>query len=254
VRRIALAGDNENQDAVIPSHVAIIMDGNGRWAAARGRPRGFGHKAGVEALRKTVRAAGELGIRHLTLYAFSSENWSRPPSEVRDLLGLMRLFITRDLAELCANGVCIRILGNREGLSPDILGLIETAETKSRHNTALNLNIAFNYGGRDEICRAFAVLAARYAAEGRDPNDISEVEISEALDTAGQPDPDLVIRTSGEIRLSNFMLWQAAYSEFVFLPCMWPDFDRSWLQKALDEYSSRSRRYGGVPAAKDVAL
>ena len=250
----ALAGDIDRHEEAVPGHVAIIMDGNGRWAAARGMPRSFGHKAGVDAVRRTVRAAGDLGIRYLTLYAFSSENWSRPPAEVRDLLGLMRLFITRDLAELCASGVRIRVLGSREGLAPDLLGLIEMAESRSRENTGLNLNIAFNYGGRDEIRRAVGKLAQRFAAEGRDLGDLDEADIAAALDTAGQPDPDLVIRTSGEMRLSNFMLWQAAYSEFVFLPCMWPDFDKTWLDKALDEYSSRSRRYGSVPVAKDVAL
>lgn len=230
------------------------MDGNGRWAAARGQPRSFGHKAGVDAVRRAVRAAGELGIPYLTLYAFSSENWSRPAREVRDLLGLMKLFITRDLAELCANGVRIRVIGAREGLSPDILGLIETAESRSRGNSDLFLNIAFNYGGRDEIRRALVTVAARLAEEGREADSITEDDIAQALDTNGQPDPDLVIRTSGEMRLSNFMLWQSAYSELVFLPCMWPDFDKSWLVQAIDEYSSRTRRFGGVADAKDIAL
>jgi undecaprenyl diphosphate synthase len=146
------------------------------------------------------------------------------------------------------------VLGDRNGLSPDILGLIDTAETKSRHNTRLNLNIAFNYGARNELRRAFARLARQCAEEGRDFEDVSEDEISAALDTGGQPDPDLLIRTSGEMRISNFMLWQAAYAEFVFLPCMWPDFDKAWLEKALEEFSSRTRRFGGVDAAKDVAL
>jgi undecaprenyl diphosphate synthase len=254
VEHIALDGDIDGRDRTVPRHVAIIMDGNGRWAAARGMPRSFGHKAGVEAVRRTVRAAADLGMDYLTLFAFSSENWSRPPSEVRDLFGLMKLFITRDLAELCANGVRIRVLGDREGLSADILGLIETAETKSRHNTKLNLNIAFNYGARNELRRAFAKLARQYAEQGHDFEEVSEEDIAAALDTAGQPDPDLLIRTSGEMRLSNFMLWQTAYTEFVFLPCMWPDFDETWLEKALVEYSSRTRRYGGVDAAKDVAL
>jgi undecaprenyl diphosphate synthase len=254
VKHIALTGDIDSQDMTVPRHVAIIMDGNGRWAAARGKPRGFGHKAGVEAVRRTVRAASDLGIDYLTLFAFSSENWSRPPSEVRDLFGLMKLFITRDLAELCASGVRIRVLGDRKDLSPDILGLIETAEAKSRHNTKLNLNIAFNYGARNELRRAFATLARQCADQGRNPEEVSEDEISAALDTADQPDPDLFIRTSGEMRLSNFMLWQAAYAEFVFLPCMWPDFDKTWLERALAEFSSRTRRYGGVDAAKDVAL
>ncbi|MFZ2099573.1 MAG: isoprenyl transferase [Oricola sp.] len=254
MKQISSADDIGNQDGVFPNHVAIIMDGNGRWAASRGMPRGFGHKAGVDAVRRTVRAAADLGIGHLTLYAFSSENWSRPAQEVRDLLGLMRLFITRDLAELCANGVRVRVIGSRDGLSPDIIGLVDTAETKSRHNTGLNLNIAFNYGGRDEIRRAAVQAMTRLAGGGRGPADLTEADIAASLDTAGQPDPDLVIRTSGEMRLSNFMLWQAAYSEFVFLPCMWPDFDKTWFEKALDEFATRTRRYGGVQPPKDVAL
>lgn len=237
-----------------PRHVGIIMDGNGRWAAARGKPRGFGHKAGMDAVRRAVKAAGELGISHLTLYAFSSENWSRPAAEVRDLLGLMKLFITRDLAELCAEGVRIRVIGGRKGLSPDILGLIETAETRSRGNTAMNLNIAFNYGGRDELRRAFVRVAEKLRETGCDPESITEADIAAALDTGDQPDPDMVIRTSGEMRLSNFMLWQSAYSELVFLPCMWPDFDKGWLVQAIEEYSSRTRRFGGVMDAKDIAL
>lgn len=249
-----MGGDKITNPEAVPRHVGIIMDGNGRWAAARGMPRSFGHKAGVEAVRRAVRAAGELGIEYLTLYAFSSENWSRPVDEVHDLLGLMKFFITRDLAELCANGVRVRVLGRRDGLAPDILGLIETAEGRSRDNTALNLNIAFNYGARDEIVRAFQRLAARQAETGESAGDIDEAVIASCLDTAGLPDPELVIRTSGEMRLSNFMLWQAAYSEFVFLTCMWPDFDKVWLTKALEEFASRARRFGGVAAAKDIAL
>nr|WP_223385654.1 isoprenyl transferase [Oricola cellulosilytica] len=247
-------GEKITNSESMPRHVGIIMDGNGRWAAARGMPRSFGHKAGVEAVRRAVRAAGELGIEYLTLYAFSSENWSRPAEEVHDLLGLMKFFITRDLAELCANGVRVRVLGRRDGLAPDILGLIETAEGRSRDNTALNLNIAFNYGARDEIVRAFQRLAARQAETGGNVGDIDEAAIAACLDTAGLPDPELVIRTSGEMRLSNFMLWQAAYSEFVFLTCMWPDFDKAWLEKALEEFASRARRFGGVSAAKEIAL
>lgn len=251
-----MSDKGESRRSAVPRHVGIIMDGNGRWAAARGMPRTFGHKAGVEAVRRAVRAAGEFGIESLTLYAFSSENWSRPQQEVRDLFGLMKFFITRDLAELCANGVRIQVLGNREGLPADILGLIETAESKSRENTGLDLNIAFNYGSRDEMTRAVRHLAS-LAAEGRiNPKEVTEADISRALDTGrlDQPDPDLVIRTSGEMRLSNFLLWQAAYSELVFLPCMWPDFDKTWFERAIDEFAARVRKYGGVPSAKDVAL
>jgi len=235
-----------------PRHVAIIMDGNGRWAKARGLPRLAGHRAGVEALRGAVRAAPELGIEWLTVYAFSSENWSRPKTEVSDLMGLLKLFIRRDLAELHQNGVRVRIIGSREGLSPDIGALLTEAETLTRLNRRLNLVIAFNYGGRDEITRAAGKLAAA-VSEGRlTPEAITPELLGDYLDTTGIPDPDLVIRTSGEMRLSNFLLWQAAYSEFVFLPCYWPDFGRGDLIEAIRLYRERDRRYGGL-TARDVA-
>lgn len=232
------------------------MDGNGRWAAERGMPRTFGHKAGVEAVRRAVRAAGDLGVTSLTLYAFSSENWSRPEQEVRDLFGLMKMFITRDLAELCSSGVRIRIIGNRKGLKPDIMRMIETAEAQSRGNSGLDLNIAFNYGSRDEILRAFQRLLAHVRAGDVDPDQLTEDDISAALDTGDleRPDPDFIIRTSGESRLSNFMLWQSAYSELVFLPCMWPDFDKNWFEQALDEFASRQRKFGGLGVSRNVAL
>jgi undecaprenyl diphosphate synthase len=235
-----------------PAHVAIIMDGNGRWAKQRGLPRLAGHRAGVEALRSAVRAAPELGIEWLTVYAFSSENWSRPKSEVSDLMGLLKLFIRRDLAELHQAGVRVRVIGHREGLSPDIAALLAEAETLTRLNGSLNLVIAFNYGGRDEIARAAAKVATA-VAEGRlDADAVTPEVFADYLDTAGIPDPDLVIRTSGELRLSNFLLWQAASSEFVFLPCYWPDFSRNDLAEAIRVYAARDRRYGGVPA-RDVA-
>lgn len=232
----------------IPEHVAIIMDGNGRWAKARGLPRTAGHKAGVDAVRDTVRNASDLGIRYLTLYAFSSENWSRPASEVSDLLGLLKLFIRRDLAELHKSNVEVRIIGDRVSLKPDIRKLLEDAESLTRGNTAMTLLIAFNYGSRDEIVRAAKKLALD-VSEGRlDPQDVGAAALSARLDTAGIPDPDLVIRTSGEQRLSNFLLWQAAYAEFVFLPCLWPDFDKQHLIEALSIFESRERRFGGVEA------
>ena len=228
-----------------PRHVAIIMDGNGRWAKARGLPRLAGHRAGVEALRGAVRAAPELGIEWLTVYAFSSENWSRPKTEVSDLMGLLKLFIRRDLAELHQNGVRVRIIGSREGLSPDIGALLSEAETLTRLNRRLNLVIAFNYGGRDEITRAAGKLAAA-VSEGRlTPEAITPELLGDYLDTAGIPDPDLVIRTSGEMRLSNFLLWQAAYSELVFLPCYWPDFGRGDLNvPASDPADGKSKAAG----------
>ena len=226
-----------------PRHVAIIMDGNGRWAASRGRPRAFGHRKGVEAVREAVRAAGQLGVRYLTLFSFSTENWNRPAAEVEALFELLRRFVAADLDRLHAEGVRVRILGRREGLKEELLRLIESVETRTADNNAFFLNIAFNYGGRDEIIRA-----ARRAAEAHDGDfsQLSETEFARYLDTADLPDPDLVIRTSGERRISNFLLWQAAYAEFVFMDVLWPDFDKSAFEDALSEYASRDRRYGGV--------
>ena len=236
-----------------PSHIAIIMDGNGRWAKARGLPRAAGHRAGVEALRKAVRAAGELGVSWLTVYAFSSENWSRPKSEITDLMGLLKLFIRRDLAELHHNGVRVRVIGERHDLQPDIKLLLEEAEALTAGNSALTLIIAFNYGARDEIARAASKMA-RAVAEGSLRFEAIDADcFGTFLDTADIPDPDLIIRTSGEQRLSNFLLWQAAYSEFVFLPCYWPDFNRLHLEDAIQTFALRERRFGGV-ATRDVAL
>ncbi len=234
--------------AIIPQHVAIIMDGNGRWANKRGLARTMGHSKGVEAVKETVRAAGELGIRYLTLFAFSSENWNRPEAEVSDLLGLLRRFIRRDLAELHRENVRIKVIGEREKLRGDILPLLLEAEETTRNNTALTVVIAFNYGSRDEIARATTLIAQKVKAGLLDPSAISADMISDHLDTAGIPDPDLIIRTSGEERLSNFLLWQAAYSEFVFLPDYWPDFNRDLFIEALKIYASRDRRFGGLSA------
>ncbi|HVV93765.1 MAG TPA: isoprenyl transferase [Hyphomicrobiales bacterium] len=229
-----------------PAHVAIIMDGNGRWARARGLPRVAGHKRGVDALRATVRAAPELGIRTLTLYSFSQENWSRPPSEVSDLMNLLRGFVRQDLNELIRAGVRVRVVGEREGLVPDIRALIEESEAKTRLNDRLTLVVAFNYGGRQEIAAAARALAAEAAAGRLDPAAIGPEMLERHLLTAGLPDPDLIIRTSGEQRLSNFLLWQAAYAEFVFLPIFWPDFDRAALEGAIAAYRGRDRRFGGL--------
>ncbi|MGB3417308.1 MAG: isoprenyl transferase [Mesorhizobium sp.] len=236
-----------------PAHVAIIMDGNGRWAKARGLPRLAGHRAGVEALRNTVRAAPELGISYLTVYAFSSENWSRPKSEVSDLMGLLKIFIRRDLADLHRSGVRVRIIGDREGLQPDIRALLEEAETLTVANQALTLVIAFNYGGRDEIARAARRLALAVRRGDLDPEAITAERFAAALDTAGIPDPELVIRTSGELRLSNFLLWQAAYSELVFLPCFWPDFSHEHFVEALRVFAGRERRFGGIEPQEAVS-
>jgi undecaprenyl diphosphate synthase len=231
-----------------PRHVAIIMDGNGRWAAARGLPRSAGHRRGVEALRRTVRAAGELGIGFLTIFSFSSENWARPPAEVRDLMALLRRFIRNDLAELHANNVRVRVIGEREGLAPDILRLLAEAEELTRGNDGLVLVVAFNYGARQEIARAVRRVAAE-VRDGRVALDgLTAETLARFLDAPDLPDPDLIIRTSGEQRLSNFLLWQAAYSELIFLPTLWPDFDRAVLEQALAEYRRRERRFGGLVA------
>src|SRR5690606_27872470 len=230
------------------------MDGNGRWAKARGLPRIAGHRAGVEALRQTVRTAGDLGIPWLTVYAFSSENWSRPQSEISDLLGLLKTFIRRDLAELHKAGVRVRMIGAREGLAKDIRLLIEEAESLTAGNTSLNLVIAFNYGSRDEIVRATRSIAEAVAGGSMRPEDITQESFAKFLDTHFVPDPDLIIRTSGELRLSNFLLWQGAYSELVFLPCYWPDFGKAELLEAIKSFEARERRFGGVTPARDVAL
>jgi len=231
-----------------PRHVAIIMDGNGRWAAARGLPRHEGHRRGVEALRKTVRAAGELGIGILTIFSFSSENWLRPPAEIRELMGLLRRFIRNDLAELHGNNVKVRIIGDRDGLDPDIRRLLEEAEGLTRENTGLVLVVAFNYGARQEIARALRRLAEDIARGTLKPDAVTAELVASRLDAPDLPDPDVIIRTSGEQRLSNFLLWQAAYSELVFVPTYWPDFDRTALEHALAEYRRRERRFGGLVA------
>jgi undecaprenyl diphosphate synthase len=231
-----------------PRHVAIIMDGNGRWASARGLPRGEGHRRGVEALRKTVRAAGEMGISILTIFSFSAENWTRPVSEIRDLMGLLRRFIRNDLAELHQNGVKVRVIGERGDLDPDIRRLLEEAEELTRNNSHLTLVVAFNYGARQEIARAAVRIATRIKAGEIEPGAITAELLGENLDAPDLPDPDLIIRTSGEQRLSNFLLWQAAYSELVFVPTYWPDFDRAALEGAIAEYHRRERRFGGLIA------
>jgi undecaprenyl diphosphate synthase len=232
----------------IPRHVAIIMDGNGRWAAARSLPRGEGHRRGVEALRRTVRAAGDLGIGILTIFSFSAENWSRPPSEIRELMGLLRRFIRNDLADLHRNGVHVRVIGERDDLSPDIKGLLDEAEELTKHNDKLTLVVAFNYGARQEIARAAQRLAAEVAAGRVAVAEVTADKLAAYLDAPDLPDPDLIIRTSGEQRLSNFLLWQAAYSELVFVPVYWPDFDRAALERAIVEFRGRERRFGGLVA------
>jgi undecaprenyl diphosphate synthase len=229
-------------------HIAIIMDGNGRWAAERGLPRAEGHRKGVESVRRTVEAALELGITYLTLFSFSSENWSRPKQEINDLFGLLRRFVRRDLADLHKNGVKIRVIGTRNGLEADLLRLIDDAVELTKNNSTLNLTIAFNYGARDEIARAARRIADAVAEGSLAPSDVTEERFGSYLDTANLPDPDLLIRTSGELRLSNFLLWQLAYAEFVFVDTYWPDFSREDLEAAIAEYQRRNRRFGGTSA------
>ena len=232
----------------IPVHVAIIMDGNGRWAAAHGLPRTSGHRQGAEAVRRTVEASIELGIDHLTLFGFSSENWKRPESEIRDLMSLLERYLRSEIAELHKNNIRLRIIGDRTVFAPDVAKLMSEGEALTRSNNRLNLTIALNYGGRADI-----VQAARRAAEevrlGRlDPSDITEERFAGWLLSDGLPDPDLLIRTSGEQRISNFLLWQCAYTEFVFLDILWPDFSKRDLESAITEFGRRERRYGASGA------
>lgn len=229
-----------------PSHVAIVMDGNGRWARARGLPRAAGHRQGAEALRRTIEGAGELGIRYLTLFGFSSENWNRPSGEVQDLMGLMRHYLRSEIADLHAKGARVRVIGDRGRFESDIVALIENAETLTRGNDRLHLTLAISYGGRDEILAAARALAADAAAGRLDSAAIDAAAFARRLFTADLPDPDVFIRTSGEKRLSNFLLWQSAYAELVFIDKYWPDFGKADLVDALDEFQRRERRYGAV--------
>src|SRR5450830_657266 len=232
----------------VPRHVAIIMDGNGRWAAARGLPRAEGHRRGVEALRRTLFRSSEICIKFFTIFSFSAENWSRPANEVGELMGLLRRFVRNDLAELHRSGVRVRVIGERDRLDPDIGRLLVEAEELTKNNDGLTLVVAFNYGARQEITRAAQRIAAEVAKGSLKPADISMETVSAFLDAPDIPDPDLIIRTSGEQRLSNFLLWQSAYSELVFVPTYWPDFDRAALEAAIREYQQRERRFGGLVA------
>lgn len=236
------------QPAPTPRHIAIIMDGNGRWARLRSRPRTFGHAEGVEALRRTVEAAGDLGVPYITVFGFSTENWRRPIEEVNALFDLLRLYVARDLDKLVREGVRVRVIGERQGLNADILGIIDNAEQRTVKNTKLNLTIAFNYGGQDEIARAARRIADDVAAGKIKSAEINPDSFARYLDTADLPPPDLLVRTSGEYRLSNFMLWQSAYAELVFLDVLWPDFDKNALQAAIDAFRRRERRFGGSDA------
>ncbi|HYZ39949.1 MAG TPA: isoprenyl transferase [Stellaceae bacterium] len=228
----------------IPRHIAIIMDGNGRWARARGLPRIAGHRHGAEAARRAVIAAAELGVPYLTLFGFSSENWKRPSAEIQDLMGLLRHYLRGEIAELHSNGVSLKVIGDLSRLEPDIIGLIEHAEAMTRDNTRITVTIALSYGGRAEIVAAVRAIAEQVAAGLLAREAIDEACFARHLFTADLPDPDLLIRTSGEQRISNFLLWQSAYCEFVFTKTLWPDFSKRDLEQAIDEFCGRERRYG----------
>ena len=237
---------DRTSDGDQPLHVGIIMDGNGRWAAERGLPRFEGHRRGMEAVREAVRVAPEVGVGYLTIFSFSSENWARPDSEVEALFGLLRMFIQSDLADLHERGAKVTVIGSRDGVPRDICALLDEAERLTSENDGLRFQVAFNYGGRDEIARAVQRI---FEAGVGDAAAITPEIIAQHLDTRELPDPDLIIRTSGELRLSNFLLWQSAYSELVFLQGYWPDFDRRAFEGALEEYRGRKRRYGGIAAS-----
>ena len=239
----------QQRNETLPRHVAIIMDGNGRWARKRHLPRQAGHVAGVNAVRAVVRCARETGLEALTLFAFSSENWKRPAMEVGALMGLFRLYFRNDMNEIVESGDKVRIIGNRSRVDADICGMIEDAEHRTAINTGLNLTFAFDYGGQEEIAAAARELA-RAAKEGRlDPETITPELVSSRLFTSGLPEPDLVIRTSGERRLSNFLLWQSAYAELMFVETLWPDFGREQFMDALKQFTQRERRFGALPEA-----
>jgi undecaprenyl diphosphate synthase len=233
----------------IPTHLGVIMDGNGRWAKLRGKRRTEGHVEGVKSLRNLVELCINYGVGYLTVFSFSSENWTRPPDEISFIFNLLRRFVASDLQRLIRNNVRVRIIGIREGLDPSLVRLIDDVEAKTAQNTGLTLVVAFNYGGKAEIAAAVRRIARDVASGAVSPDAISEDMIASALWTAGLPDPDLIIRTSGEQRLSNFLLWQAAYAEFAFVEENWPDFDETCFVRVLETYSMRERRFGGIGAA-----
>ncbi len=234
----------------VPAHVAIIMDGNGRWATSRGLPRVMGHRKGVDAVRPVVEAAVELGVKHLTLFAFSAENWSRPKAEVDELMRLLRIYLRSQIADMHRNGVRLHVIGDRSRLTREINALINRAEELTRGNTRIGLSMALNYGGRQDIVQAARRLAGEVGAGHLAASSIDEAAFAGALYTAGTPDPDLLIRTSGEKRISNFLLWQFAYAEMVFVETLWPDFTTAEFARALEEYQRRDRRYGSVASAR----
>ncbi len=230
----------------VPRHVAVIMDGNGRWARARGMPRIFGHRHGVEAVRRTVRAAHDLGIAYLTLFSFSTENWRRPDEEVNELMHLLRIYLRSELAELHKSGVCLRMIGDRRQLPRDVVALVENAEALTADNKEITVVMALSYGGRQDIVNSARELAMDVAEGHLKPSEIDEAVFESRLATAQIPDPDMLVRTSGEKRISNFLLWQCAYAELVFVDTYWPDFTKQHLEDAIEEFQRRERRYGAV--------
>jgi undecaprenyl diphosphate synthase len=241
----AAASKRAGGGSAVPRHVAIIMDGNGRWAAKRGLPRAAGHRAGAEAVRKTLQAAAKAGVEVLTLYAFSSENWRRSEEEVTDLKGLLGYYVEKELDTLHREGVRLKLIGDPTAFGPQLMERLDRAVERTAGNNRLTLVVALNYGARTEIAAAARKLAKEAAAGKRDANAIDEQAVADALDTAGLPELDLLIRTSGEVRLSNFLLWQAAYAELLFVDTLWPDFDEAAFQAALDQFTGRQRRFGG---------
>ena len=245
--------DQEQPASHAPLHVAVVMDGNGRWAKRRGLPRQLGHPKGVDAIRRVVEAAPDMGVKWLTLYAFSTENWRRPAGEVAEVMRLLKLYVNSDLEKLANEGVRVRILGRRAGLPADVAEIVERAERRTAGNDRFFLQVAFNYGGRADLVDAARALAADVASGRLAPEEISDELLQAKLSTEGVPDPDLVVRTSGEQRLSNFLLWESAYSEFVFQDVLWPDYSADHLRAAIDEYNKRERRYGGAVADDGLA-
>ena len=239
------AASREAGDGAVPRHVAIIMDGNGRWAQQRGLPRVAGHRAGAEAVRRTLQAAADAGVEVLTLYAFSSENWRRSDEEISDLKGLMRYYLERELDRLTAEGVRLRLLGDHRAFGAQMAAQLDAAVARTAGNSRLTLAVALNYGSRGELAKVAAKLAEKAAAGLIEPTAIDEAAIEAELDTAGLPNLDLLIRTSGEVRLSNFLLWQSAYAELLFTPVLWPDFDEAAFNSALEQFAARQRRFGG---------
>ncbi|MCK5383978.1 MAG: isoprenyl transferase [Alphaproteobacteria bacterium] len=237
--------DSPKDKKEFPEHIAIIMDGNGRWAQKRGLPRIMGHKKGAEAVRRTIEAAAEFGIKYITLFGFSSENWSRPEQEINDLMDLLRQYLRSQISNFHKKNARLSVIGNRSAFDNDIIELIANAENLTRDNNSIHVIIALNYGGKHDIAQACQKFIQKGGAENLDAMAIEQA-IADNLYTAGIPDPDLMIRTSGEMRISNFLLWQCAYAEMIFTPTLWPDFGRNDLLKALDDYAGRERRYGGL--------